>query len=602
MRWFLILILLFPLLLFAQPLQNPEATLANEYFNEGEYEKSLQLYLKLQKTEAEADVYIYRTAECYLLLEKPNEALDFCNKLIKKKPDAPQYAALKGYVLEKTGKKEEGIAIWNELLQKKIKTAADAQTIAMFFEGQQKYEFAEKSYLTGRKILKDDFSFCQELASLYAGMRKFDRATEETVNLYLKTRMNLNLIKAQVLSFVSPDANDAIESALLPLASKYSNDIGIRELLYEFYIQAENFQEALTQAKSIDKMNKESGDRLYRLAQTFQNNKQFDLSNAALDYIIQNHKGSAWYLMAFNEKAVNYELKAFEQRPLDTLSLRQAVLNYEELIKNFGVREQFAEALYRKANLCVFYLNDLKQATEDLYKIEGMTMQELRKARPRLLLGDIFLMEGEYNKAKLKYAEVEERFKDEQISAMAKYRSARLSYFKGDFEMAKARLKTLKDNTSDDIANDAIQLFLLIVDNTGLDTNLVPMTTFAKAQLLIYQKNYAAALPLLDSLQYQFPSHALTDDILWEKANIWYQRGDIDKTLNLLDKILTTHGEDVCGDDAFFLKAEIYDYSIKSKEKALELYLQFLTKYPGSLYKVEVRKRIRKLRGETTGQ
>ena len=54
--------------------------------------------------------------------------------------------------------------------------------------------------------------------------------------------------------------------------------------------------------------------------------------------------------------------------------------------------------------------------------------------------------------------------------------------------------------------------------------------------------------------------------------------------------------EDIWGDDALYTKARIYDYTLKDQEKAMQLYLDFLLKYDGSLYIVEVRKRIRELR------
>ena len=60
--------------------------------------------------------------------------------------------------------------------------------------------------------------------------------------------------------------------------------------------------------------------------------------------------------------------------------------------------------------------------------------------------------------------------------------------------------------------------------------------------------------------------------------------------------ILNEFGTDIYGDDALYTKARIYDYTLKDPEAAMKFYLEFLTQYPGSLYSVEVRKRIRALR------
>ena len=51
-------------------------------------------------------------------------------------------------------------------------------------------------------------------------------------------------------------------------------------------------------------------------------------------------------------------------------------------------------------------------------------------------------------------------------------------------------------------------------------------------------------------------------------------------------------------DDALFLLARIQEEDVKDKAQAQTLYQQLLTKYPGSIYVAEARKRFRRLRGD----
>ena len=78
-------------------------------------------------------------------------------------------------------------------------------------------------------------------------------------------------------------------------------------------------------------------------------------------------------------------------------------------------------------------------------------------------------------------------FKENPIGHEAKLSSAKVAYFQGDFSWAQAQLKVLRASTSKLIANDAMKLSLLITDNYNLDTAELPMKTFAKADLLIFQ-------------------------------------------------------------------------------------------------------------------
>ncbi|RZJ94462.1 MAG: tetratricopeptide repeat protein, partial [Hymenobacter sp.] len=64
-------------------------------------------------------------------------------------------------------------------------------------------------------------------------------------------------------------------------------------------------------------------------------------------------------------------------------------------------------------------------------------------------------------------------------------------------------------------------------------------------------------------------------------------------------KLLTDNPKyDVLSDDALFLLARIQEEDVKDKAQAQALYQQLLTKYPGSIYVAEARKRFRKLRGD----
>ncbi len=80
------------------------------------------------------------------------------------------------------------------------------------------------------------------------------------------------------------------------------------------------------------------------------------------------------------------------------------------------------------------------------------------------------------------------------------------------------------------------------------------------------------------------------------------QRGDFTGSLDLLQRVITDYGTDILADDAYFLQGEIYERHLANKEKAMEIYRDFLTKFPGSVYAAEARKRFRTLRGDFVTQ
>ena len=95
-----------------------------------------------------------------------------------------------------------------------------------------------------------------------------------------------------------------------------------------------------------------------------------------------------------------------------------------------------------------------------------------------------------------------------------------------------------------------------------------------------------------------FSNRTILDDVYWLEANMRMKRGEFDEAINLLQRIMTEYPDDILTDDAYFLQGEIYERQLKKTDKAMEIYREFLNKYPGSVYAAEARKRYRTLRGD----
>ncbi|MEL6250914.1 MAG: tetratricopeptide repeat protein [Bacteroidota bacterium] len=591
----LCLVALLSTMLWAQPSQ--EAELADKYFQDEEFEPALELYLKLNQ-KAPTEKNVQRIVACYQNLGQLDDALKYLDRSIKKKNSSILFPVMKANLLEQLGEIKESDKLYDDVINKNLRNDFDFIKVGSFLYQNGKLELARKAYLQGRKRAKIPYLFANEIANISMQLGEYENATQEYLNLYYDDFSNQSSANLSILNMVSVQSQDEIEKALLSAVDKRQSDLGLRAMLFEYYVLVENFFEAFVQVKSIDRLFQEDGSRVMNFGETMRNNKDYVLSNKAYDYVIDRKKNSPYLYQAHIEKAVNGELKAFDQIPVDLVSIQSAVADYDALLKEFGYRPQYFNAIYRKANLMVFYLNDLEPALKDLSQLvdqkQFLRLEDWAKAM--LLIGDIQLIQQEYNKSKLTYNEVNESFKDRQLGALAKFKLAQLAYYKGEFKLSQALLSAIKDNTSNDISNDAIKLNLLIIDNTGLDSTTTALEIFAQAQLLNYQRLYPEALDRLDSLAFKFPNHELADEILWEKANIYLKQNDINTALTFIDRILNNFKLDIYGDDALFTKARIYDYTLKDQEAAMKHYLEFLTLFPGSLYSVEVRKRIREMR------
>ncbi|MEK6614568.1 MAG: tetratricopeptide repeat protein, partial [Bacteroidota bacterium] len=252
------------------------------------------------------------------------------------------------------------------------------------------------------------------------------------------------------------------------------------------------------------------------------------------------------------------------------------------------------------AHLQGFFMGKTKEASDllnEAIKLPGIN--ETTQAECKLELGDILLMTGEIWDASLLYSQVEFDFKHEPLGNEAKFRNAKLSYYNGEFQWAQAQLDVLKGSTEKLIANDAMFLSLTISDNLKEEGDSLALSMFSRADLFVFRNEFGKSLTTLDSILQKFQNTSLADDILYKKYQIKMKEGKFTDASEQLQKILDNYAFDILGDDAMFKLAEINELYLNNSEKAKQLYEDILTKFPGSLYTVEARKRFRRLRGDS---
>jgi TolA-binding protein len=279
--------------------------------------------------------------------------------------------------------------------------------------------------------------------------------------------------------------------------------------------------------------------------------------------------------------------------------LKQLNKEYSRNIKELG-KSSFTLPLIRgQANLYGYYLDKVDTAIQVLQsaiQIPGISKED--QAETKIELADLYLLDNEIWEASLLYSQVEKDFKYDQLGEVAKFKNAKVAYYTGDFFWAQAQLDVLKGSTSKLIANDALDLSLLITDNIGLDSVAEPLRMFARADLLFFKKDYDAANESLDSIPKYFPQSSLKDDVLFSKYEIEMAKRNYAEAAKKLRELISDYGEDILGDDALFELALLEEEKLGNITTAMDLYKRLLTTYPSSLHVVESRKRYRMLRGD----
>ena len=154
----------------------------------------------------------------------------------------------------------------------------------------------------------------------------------------------------------------------------------------------------------------------------------------------------------------------------------------------------------------------------------------------------------------------------------------------------------LRASTSKLIANDAMELSLLISDNMEDDSTYTMLSLFADADLLLYRNQLDSAWEGFDNVTRQMLSHPLFDEVLMRKAQIRMKQARYAEADSLLQRLVDFYPTDITADDALFLMAQLNEDHLGNPTKALECYEKLLVDYPTSLYVDRARKRYNNLK------
>ncbi len=577
--------------------QSDDLMLARQYTASGEKDKASQIYQKLFKQDNET----YFKAYCYSLisLKKLDEAEILTKKMLKKYPGNLDYSISLGSIYTEKGDLPKAEAVYKEILKNLPADETKISMIANQFYQAGNTDYSIKVFLQGRAILHNDQLFSMPLISMYRFRREKMMMAAEYLNMLTVNPDYLYQAQNNIASqFEGPSDYDTFKGLLLDKIQKNPQSIVFTQLLTWQYLQQKDYELALNQVIALSKRQKDNGEQVFQLCQTLIGNEAYDAAIRGYEFVIAKGKEQEYYIPSRIEllNSKNLKVTSGKYQQQDLVNLEK---DYLDLLAEFGRNNSTAFAMQKLARLQAFKLHKTAEAQKILE--QTVKIPDLRStllADCKMDLGDVYLLNNQPWEATLLYSQVEYAFPNTNIAQEAKFRNAHLAYFTGDFKYAKAQLDVLKAATSQLIANDALNLSLLITDNTTFDTTGNALRMYARADFLIYKEQPERAVITLDSISRVYPKNTLTDDILMAKARIFIQQKQYAAAILPLQKIVDEHPTELWADDAVFMMAGLYENQLNNKPKAQALYQKIITDYPSSLWINEARKKFRILRGD----
>ncbi len=568
--------------------------LAQNYYDKGDFEKAKISYEELLKSQPSNAYYFQKTIDCYQQLQQYDKAeKSILDRLNQFKQSSLLVELGYNYQLLKDVTKAK--KYFEQSLDKIRKNPNEVYGIAAIFERKVLIDYALQSYEIAI-ALEPKFNFNFQMALLYGQQGNTDMMIEKFLTEAYTNPQNSIMIQNQLSRFMNEDAdvnfNESLRKALLVKAQK-NQDVFWNQYLSWFFVQQKEYGKAFIQEKAIYKRNPETFSNIINLAQLAIEENEKETAKEILTYVLENTKDIDLFIQShtFLKQMQIDVAKEIDYKTIDT--------ELTSLLKEFGISPYSLTLQILQAHFVTFKLKNPEQGKTILKTALNLPLNEYQKADVKMELADILLYEEKFNQALIYYSQIEEDLKNDVVGHEASLKAAKTSYFKTDFEWAQKQFKELKSASTQLIANDALEYFLLINDNTVADSTQAALKQFAHADYLLYQNKNQEALTLFQAIIKSFKGQEIEAVTLYRIGKTYEKLGDYNSALSQYQNIIDQHKECIYIDEAYYFSAEIYNNQLKDIEKAKTLYEQVIFHHEDSIYFTDARKKYRLLRGDT---
>lgn len=581
--------------------QQTKEQLASYYYSNGEYAQAAELYEQLyQHTN---NKYYYQTLyRSYMALGEYKDAEKLIMRRLRQYPKELSLYVDLGAFYESSGDCKKAEKTYNQALSKLSADSRQATDLSLSFQTIGRLDYAVQVLLLVRQKTNNQFLFVNELASLYEQQRDYGRMTQEYFELLDKSPGSMQSVQVSLQRALTqtsdPQLSEGLRQTLVSRVQSQPNNKSYLEMMIWFSLQQKDFQFAMTQAKAVEARFPElGGEQLYRVAKIAQSNQDHAVAAQCYQHLVDKGSSSDHY---FDSRVGLLEVRFCQLErhyASDVAQVKALQADYLSAFEELGKNANTVPLMRNYASLMAYYANDVQAAADilyDLIEIPKLSSDALCEAK--LELGDVLLFAGEVWDASLLYMQVEKAKKNDLLGAQAKFRNAKLSYYNGDFQWAKSQLDVLRASTSKLIANDAMELSLLISDNMEDDSTYTMLALYAAADMMLYRNQIDTAWAMFDDITHRALSHSLFDEILMQKAKIKMRKGEYRAADSLLQRLVDFYPTDILADDALFMLGQLNEEKLNHAERASKCYERLILDYSASLYVDQARKRYNALK------
>lgn len=583
------------ILLWCIPTLGQADFLAKQYLNDGEYKKAVVFYERLVETNPRRPDYVEGLLACYQQLERFQDAEKLLLDRINSRSTSPTLHIELGYNYVLQNLPEEAEKAYEKALTFIDSNPNFGYLIGMRFERYALLDYALRAY-TKAMSLNPQLDYNYYVARIYGEKGDIEKMYEAFLELLVKGKSPKASILRNIDNFISQDPenpNNVSLKRLLLQKAQSNPDLLWNELLSWLFVQQRQFNLAFIQEKAIFRRAAENNlQRMESLGEIALEDGAVTQAVPIFEFIEKNGINPVTRLNA-QLNLIDIELLDPSDKMLERIDGK-----FKNLIAEYGYQPETLQLQIAYANFLTFKKGLPGEGEAILKRSLELPLTKYSEAYVKIALGDILVFGQKFNEALINFSQIQKRLKNDPLGQEARFRVAQTSFYKGDFDWALTQLKVLRGSSTQLIANDAMQLSLLISDNTLEDSTQTALKKFARADFLAYQNKTREAIAALDDILKNHKGEKIEDEALLKQGQLLEEIQDYDAArLNYL-KVVEFYGQDILADDAHYAIAELYQNFLDQPEKAKYHYEQIIYNYQDSYYFPLARKNFRILRGD----
>ncbi len=569
--------------------------LARNYADQGEYQKAIISYKKALVKQRGNSVLLAGLIKSYQQLEQYNKAEEVISQNLKTTRD-------KGFLLVELGynhqlQAQDSIArsYYDQVIEGVAQGTMNPYRAARTLQQHSLLEEAVRTYEVGMET-NPNSNFNIQLAKLYGELGEVQKMFDAYLNLINRSGKYVQVAQRNFSIYINDDplndANIIFRKTLLKRLQSEQNVL-YNDLLSWLFIQQKQYNKAFAQEKAIYRRTDGRYEGLENLADIAIEEGELEDAREILLFLKENIANEDVKLEA-EQKLIKIDIAS-----ASNVEAQEAIKNrYEAILDEYGQTPFTIPLQIDYAHYLAFNMEQPDAAITYLKKSLKSPLRRFDEARLKMELADVLVLKEQFNQALIYYSQIHNKIKNNVISQEARFKVAQTSYYKADFDWAEAQLNVLKAGATQLIANDALELLLVIRDNSMDDSLQTALKKYATASLRAYQNKTEEAIALYDDILEVHKGEKIEDEALLSQAKLLEAKKDFKKAEKNYLTIIEYYSDGVLADDAYYRLARLYEGPLNQPEKAKNNYERIIFDLADSIYYVEAQKRFRNLRGD----